>query len=101
MCQNRSCLRAGAAAVLEAFQSQTAMPVLVSESGCSSQCSVGPNVRIMPDSVSYCRVKPSDVSTIVVEHLEGDRPVQSLYHPHMYGYAHLSKAMPNQEETSS
>lgn len=92
VCQNRSCLRAGSEAVLKAFQAQTSLPVTAVESGCSSQCSVGPNVRVMPDSISYCRVKPDDVATIVVEHLEGDRPVQALFHPRMYGYAHLSKA---------
>ncbi len=90
ICQHRSCLRSGAAEVFDAFQAQTAPPVFVAESGCMSQCSVGPNVRIMPDGVSYCRVKPSDVATVVAEHLEGDRPVQSLFHPRMYGYAHLA-----------
>ncbi|MGF1536093.1 MAG: ferredoxin [Elainellaceae cyanobacterium] len=91
VCQNRSCLRAGSDHVLAAFRAQTSLPVTAMESGCVSQCSVGPNVRVMPDGTSYCRVKSDDVSIIVAEHLEGDRPVQSLFHPRMHGYAHLGQ----------
>ena len=82
ICQHRSCLRSGAAEVFRRVSGPNRpSPVFVAESGCMSQCSVGPNVRIMPDGVSYCRIKPSDVATIVAEHLESDRPVQSLLIP--------------------
>jgi len=62
------------------------------ETGCMSLCSVGPNVRVMPDGISYCRLTPDNVNTVVAEHIEGDRPVPALFHPRMHGYAHLAQA---------
>ncbi|MGB3613302.1 MAG: (2Fe-2S) ferredoxin domain-containing protein [Elainellaceae cyanobacterium] len=92
VCQGRTCLRSGAGETITAFREQTALPVTVMEAGCMSLCSVGPNVRVMPDEVSYCRLTADNVHTVVAEHIEGDRPVPALFHPRMHGYAHLAQA---------
>ncbi|MEO0407927.1 MAG: (2Fe-2S) ferredoxin domain-containing protein [Cyanobacteria bacterium P01_A01_bin.135] len=76
---------------MESFRQQTSLPISVVDTGCMGLCSVGPNVRVMPDGTSYCRVKSENVPTVVTQHLEGDRPVQDLFHPRMYGYAHLAQ----------
>lgn len=86
VCQNRSCKRNGAEAVLAAFKACTAdmASVFVAESECTGQCSSGPTVRVMPDQTWYCRVTPDDVPRITEEHLTADTPVQSLLHPRFH-----------------
>lgn len=86
VCQNRSCQRQGAEAVLTEFKAQTReMPsVFVTASDCTGQCSSGPTVRVTPDQTWYCRVKSEDVSQIVQQHLESDQPVQGLLHPRFH-----------------
>jgi len=41
-------------------------------------------VQVTPDNVWYCRVQAADVSEIVSEHLEGDRPLRRLLHPRFH-----------------
>ncbi|NJL20507.1 MAG: (2Fe-2S) ferredoxin domain-containing protein [Leptolyngbyaceae cyanobacterium SM1_3_5] len=84
ICQNRSCLRSGAEAVLQEFRSIATPNVLISPSDCLGQCGSGPTVRVMPDDSWYCRIKPDDVETIATEHLQGDRPVARLLHPRFH-----------------
>ncbi|MEL6223672.1 MAG: (2Fe-2S) ferredoxin domain-containing protein [Cyanobacteria bacterium J06627_8] len=86
VCQGRSCQRNGACAVLDTLRSSTSemASVFVTECECTGQCSSGPTVRVMPDQTWYCRVKPDDVLAIIDEHLDGDRPVQSLLHPRFH-----------------
>lgn len=80
VCQHRSCSRNGAAEVLAAFQAANVPGVFASGSDCMGQCSAGPTVQVMPDGIWYCRIKPSDVPTIVEQHLWADQPVQPLLH---------------------
>ena len=95
VCQNRSCLRSDADQVLAAFQQRLGPSVLVSSSECLGQCGSGPTVKVMPDDIWYCRVKPADVDDIVDQHWLGDKPVQRLLHPRFhpqYGaYAEAAK----------
>lgn len=90
VCQYRSCSRNGSAEVLDAFQAAVPMGVFASGSDCLGQCASGPTVQIMPDKTWYCRIKSSDVPTIVEQHLAGDRPVEALlhprFHPHLESY---------------
>lgn len=96
VCQYRSCVRSGSEAVLEAFRSQTPRGIFVSASQCLGQCGSGPNVQVMPDNTWYCQVQPSDVATIVKEHLLQDRPVRSRLHPrfHPHPEAYLPPETP-------
>lgn len=84
VCQHDSCRRNGSAAVLDAFQAAEVNAV-VSGSPCTGQCNIGPTVRVMPDQVWYCRVKPEDVPDIVEHHInaKGD-PVKRLLHPRFH-----------------
>lgn len=50
------------------------------------QCSAGPNVRVVPDRVWYCRVTIDDVSRIIEEHLKSDNPIKDLMHPRFHGF---------------
>ena len=100
VCQGRSCVRSGAAESIQVFRQRTSLPVSVVESGCMGLCSVGPNVRVMPDGVSYCRVKADNVPEVITQHIEGDRPIPDLYHPRMHGYAHLAQPQTQLQSTT-
>lgn len=84
VCQHRSCLRNGAEAVLGAFRAAVSPEVFVSASDCMGQCASGPTVRVMPEGMWYCRIKPEDVPLIVTQHLEHDQPVEALLHPRFH-----------------
>ncbi|MBD2122727.1 ferredoxin [Trichocoleus sp. FACHB-262] len=84
VCQYQNCLARGSAQVLAAFQSQPVPDASISASGCLGQCNMGPNVRVVPDEVWYCRVQPSDVPAVVEEHLQAGHAVESLLHPRFH-----------------
>jgi (2Fe-2S) ferredoxin len=84
VCQHRSCIRNGAAQVLEAFEHHRIPGVFISASACLGQCGSGPTVQITPDQVWYCQVKPSDVVTIAQQHLQENQPVAALMHPRFH-----------------
>ncbi|MDB9511555.1 (2Fe-2S) ferredoxin domain-containing protein [Kamptonema animale CS-326] len=84
VCQYQSCLRNGAAEVLAAFEAAELPGIAVKASDCQGQCSVGPTVRITPEEIWYCRVKPSDVPPIVEQHIKGGKPVKSLLNPRIH-----------------
>lgn len=83
VCQHTSCLEAGSAAVLAAFEASE-VAVTVKGCGCQGQCSAGPTVRIIPEETWYCRVQPDDVPTIVEQHLIGGVPVEEKLHPRIH-----------------
>ncbi|WP_263970849.1 (2Fe-2S) ferredoxin domain-containing protein [Leptolyngbya boryana] len=84
VCQYQSCLAQGSAEVLAAFLESSDAEVSIVASGCQGQCNLGPTVRILPDEIWYCRVKPQDVETIVHSHLQEDHPVDRLLHPRFH-----------------
>ncbi|AFY66225.1 2Fe-2S ferredoxin [Geitlerinema sp. PCC 7407] len=86
ICQYRSCERNGANKILEAFNAVDLPNVTVEGSDCMGQCSAGPNVRVVPDRVWYCRVTIDDVSRIIEEHLKSDNPIKDLMHPRFHGF---------------
>jgi (2Fe-2S) ferredoxin len=85
VCQNTSCLNNGSAKILALFKASN-LPenVIVTGSECQGQCSVGTTVRIIPEETWYCRVKDSDVSTIVTQHLQGGKIVTEKLHPRIH-----------------
>jgi (2Fe-2S) ferredoxin len=84
VCQYRSCLAEGSAAVLAAFEEADLHGFAVMGTGCQGQCSSGPTVRIVPEETWYCRVKPSDVPVIVEQHLQGGKRVAAKLHPRIH-----------------
>jgi len=84
VCQYTDCLAHGSDGVLEAFLGAPLAHVSVVGCGCQGQCNMGVTVRILPDEVWYCRVKPEDVAAIVEQHLQQGKPVQRLLHPRFH-----------------
>ncbi len=84
VCQHRSCLAAGSAEVLAAFQAAEVDGFTVTGTGCQGQCSASPTVRIVPEETWYCLVKPSDVPVIVEQHLKGGKRVEAKLHPRIH-----------------
>lgn len=81
VCQNRSCRKQGAAAVLAAFQRSAVTDITVIPGGCLGQCGNGPMVLVTPDQIWYSRVHPEEVLLVVEGHLKGGRPVMSMLYP--------------------
>lgn len=73
VCCGTGCIASGAPTVLEAFKAELAKPgneqialeVGVKRTGCMGVCEDGPLVHIMPDDITYYRVKTRDVTKIV------------------------------------
>jgi (2Fe-2S) ferredoxin len=84
ICQYINCQRNGSADVLAAFQSRPVSNVEIVASECLGQCNMGATVRVLPDEVWYCRVKPGDVALICDQHLVGEHPVEQLLHPRFH-----------------
>jgi (2Fe-2S) ferredoxin len=81
VCQNRTCKKQGAMAVLAAFQASPVPDVTVTASGCLGQCGNGPMVLVLPEMVWYSRVQPQEVPLLVEKHLlAGQKVKQMLYH---------------------
>ena len=70
--------------MLAAFLEHPDANVSIVSSGCQGQCNLGATVRILPDEVWYCRVKPSDVEAIVQSHLQNGQIVDRLLHPRFH-----------------
>ncbi|UBF27719.1 (2Fe-2S) ferredoxin domain-containing protein [Kovacikia minuta CCNUW1] len=84
VCQYVNCLRNGSAKVLEAFLEKPLADVTIVASECQGQCNMGPTVRVLPDEIWYCRVKPEDVPPIIAQHLNQGKPVDRLLHPRFH-----------------
>lgn len=84
VCQHDSCCKQGAAEVLAAFETYPGERVKVEGVGCQGQCNLGPTVRVLPDEIWYCRIKPENVSEIVESHLQGGEPVKRFLHPRIH-----------------
>ncbi|MBD2021089.1 (2Fe-2S) ferredoxin domain-containing protein [Leptolyngbya sp. FACHB-36] len=84
VCQYTNCLANGSAEVLQAFQQQAEAIATVVDCGCQGQCNMGPTVRVLPDEIWYCRVKPDDVPEIVQRHLQHGEVVDRLLHPRLH-----------------
>lgn len=78
VCQNTSCTKEGAAAVLRAFQRHHFSDVKVVSSACLGCCGNGPMVLVLPDEVWYSHVAVENVEAIATQHLEAGQPVTAL-----------------------
>jgi (2Fe-2S) ferredoxin len=85
VCQNRSCRKAGAKSVLEAFKSYPVVGVNVTASSCFGQCGNGPMVLVLPDMVWYSGVQSDEVPVVVEQHLQNNQRVAKMlyarFHP--------------------
>lgn len=81
-----SCGQAGCLEVFQAFAQQFEQRKLhdkfaLTNSGCLGACQTGSSVLVYPESVMYAKVTPSDVATIIDEHLLQSKPVERLLQP--------------------
>jgi NADH:ubiquinone oxidoreductase subunit E len=65
ICQNRTCRKQGANAVLKAFKAIENSGITIVSSGCLGQCGNGPIVLILPQEIWYYHVKKEDVNKIL------------------------------------
>ena len=77
------CSARGSAAIIEALRREVASrglhdTVAVTPCGSLGLCENGPNMVVYPEGIWYSHVTPADVPEIVVEHLQGGRPVARL-----------------------
>lgn len=70
--------------MLAEFQAHSVPRWVVTKTGCMGQCGNGPMVRILPDNIWYCRVRPEEVSEVVKRHLRGGRPVRAMLSPYFH-----------------
>jgi (2Fe-2S) ferredoxin len=68
VCQNRSCRKAGAAKVLQAFRQKASQEISVVACGCLGHCGSGPIALILPEEVWYDHVQPANVADIIQQH---------------------------------
>ena len=83
VCCGTGCLANGSAKVAEAFRALLAgtghqVECFVKETGCQGFCENGPMVRILPDDITYYKVKPADAAEIVAQTVEQGLPVTRL-----------------------
>lgn len=84
VCQHRRCVNLGSRQVLAAFLEQPLADYEIIGSGCLKQCGNGPMVRVIPDQVWYHNVQPSQVSTVVEQHLLNGSPVEDMLYPRFH-----------------
>jgi len=71
VCCGTGCLASGSREIFQALENELAsetrfqVKMFVKATGCNGWCEKGPLVKIMPDDITYCRVKLSDVEEIV------------------------------------
>ena len=81
VCQNRTCRKQGALAVLAAFQKSSVTGVTVIGSSCLGQCGNGPIVLVTPDQTWYSGDHAEEVPAVVERHLKEGRPVVPMLYP--------------------
>ncbi len=65
ICQNRTCRKQGAAAILTAFRAVDRPDLTCDGCGCLGNCGNGPVILVLPARIWYYRVQPQDVSIIL------------------------------------
>jgi (2Fe-2S) ferredoxin len=78
VCQNRTCLKQGAAKVWAELEAATVPDVAIEKSGCLGQCGNGPMVLVLPEEIWYDRVQLIEVKAIAERHLRQGQPVRGM-----------------------
>ena len=83
VCCDTGCIATGSMAVVNALKEALAASTVdatvepqIKQTGCHGFCGWGPVIKIMPDDITYYRVKPKD-ATAIIESL-GGQPVERL-----------------------
>lgn len=85
-CGEKGCVKTMEAFLAEVEKRQLFDKIAVTNTACLGPCGFGPSVLIYPEGIMYGGVTADDVTTIVEEHLLGERPVERLMVPeHVWG----------------
>ncbi|MGB9792389.1 MAG: NAD(P)H-dependent oxidoreductase subunit E, partial [Thermacetogeniaceae bacterium] len=84
VCCGTGCQANGSMAVYQAFRKELAdsagkVRAYAKSTGCNGWCEKGPLVKILPDDITYCRVKAEDVPEIVASLRDGGVVERLLY----------------------
>lgn len=85
ICQGTGCLSSKSGELKRNFEEQIENlnlqdRVKITFTGCHGFCAQGPIVVIEPDKTLYCKVKPSQVKTILESHIMFDVPVEKYFY---------------------
>ena len=90
VCCGTGCIANGSLETAEALRqaileinADASVKTIVKQTGCNGFCENGPIVRIMPDDISYYKVKPKDAPAIAAS--LGRKPVERLLYRNSYG----------------
>ena len=96
VCCGTGCIANGSLEVAEALrraisetETQALVETVIKQTGCNGFCENGPIVRIMPDDISYYKVKPKNALDIVYS--IGEKPVEQLLYKNDDGGPVLSQ----------
>lgn len=83
VCCGTGCLANGSQAVVDAFRKSTSgsdisIEPIIKKVGCNGFCENGPIVTILPDEITYYKVRPNDVDEILCN-LDGQAVERLLY----------------------
>ncbi len=85
VCTGTGCVSAKAFSLLDTLKEEVSKhdldkDFLVVGTGCNGFCGQGPILVVQPQGVFYQRLKKTDMTRIVEEHLIGGKPVEDLMH---------------------
>ncbi|MCL1876075.1 MAG: 4Fe-4S binding protein [Synergistaceae bacterium] len=96
VCCGTGCIANGSLEVAEALRraisetkTHAIVETVIKQTGCNGFCENGPIVRIMPDDISYYKVKPKNARDIV--NSIGEKPVEQLLYKNDEGTPVLSQ----------
>jgi NADH-quinone oxidoreductase subunit F len=83
LCNTGACRTMGSLDLLTAFQNAVKAhkaedKIEIQVNGCFGFCQKGPIVKIYPDDIFYIEVKPADAERIVINCLQGGKPLEDL-----------------------
>ena len=85
VCSDTGCVASEGSAIYDSIVSELSSKGLEAEidvvkTGCFGFCEQGPCLKIMPDDISYMKVKSADIKEIVSSHFIDNNPVQRLFY---------------------
>ncbi|TXT64324.1 MAG: NADH dehydrogenase [Promethearchaeota archaeon] len=83
LCRGTACNSMGAINLHESLQNALVKHKLIEKvsiklTGCHGFCQLGPTIIIQPDNVLYAHLKPSDIATIIENHIKNNKVVEDL-----------------------
>ncbi len=98
VCCGTGCRANGSLALLDALNetvrsmnADVLVEPIIKSTGCNGFCENGPIVKVMPDDISYYKVKPSDAAEIIEKTVLQGKPIERLLYKNNEGKLVLSQ----------